>query len=113
MIAHVVLFRPKRAVGVDGMRAFAKTLQAVCRDVPSVKRAIAGRITDDKQFIGQTTYHYAAVIEFEDEDGLRLYLSSPFHKDLAAMFWQFCESTVILDVDAVDILTGKIDDLLV
>ena len=113
MIAHIVLFRPKREVGVDGMRAFARTLQTVCRDVPSVKRAIAGRITDDKQFIGHTTYHYAAVIEFDDEDGLKLYLNSQYHKDLAVMFWRFCDSTVILDVTTVDVITGKIDELLV
>jgi hypothetical protein len=113
VIAHIVLFRPKREAGADGIRSFATTLQSACREIRSVRRAIAGRITDDKQFIGHTTYQYVAVIEFENEEGLRSYLNSPSHKELAGLFWQFCESTIILDVNAVNLITDEIDSVLV
>lgn len=113
MIAHIVLFEPKGDIPARDLRVFAQTLQDVCRAVPSVKRATAGRIAPEQHLIGHTTYHYAAVIEFDDTDGLRDYLSSPIHKDLARMFWSYCESTVILDVDAIDLKTASVDQLLV
>jgi hypothetical protein len=112
VITHIVLFRPKGEVGAAGMRAFATMIQTVCRETRTVKRATVGRITGKEQVIGRTSYQFAAVIEFDDEDGLRQYLNSRLHKELAALFWRLCESTIILDVDSVDVLTARIDLLL-
>ena len=85
--------------------------------IPSIHRAMVGRRLavekeDDRDF-GETTYEYAAVIEFQDRSGLVDYLKNPLHLELGRLFWLHCARTVVVEVDAVDAKTGAVVGLLV
>ncbi len=51
--------------------------------------------------MGDKTYEFAAVLEFEDESRLVTYLTSPMHEELGRLFWQYCESAVVSEVESV------------
>ena len=107
MIAHIVLFRPKEAVTPLERSAFAEALERACRDAPTVRRALVGQALDVGAGylggLGSASYSHAAVFEFENRDGLVGYLRHPAHTALSELFWRTCESTVILDVEVVDV----------
>jgi hypothetical protein len=58
--------------------------------------------------MGDMTYEYAAVLEFEDERALRAYLQHPLHHELGRLFWENCERTVVSEVEFLD---GRDPDL--
>lgn len=115
MIAHIVLFRPKSGVTSEQRRSFAQALAAVGRDIGEIKRAFVGRAVDlavgYQQQLGETTYPYAAVIEFDDTSGLVAYLNHPTHAELGRLFWEFCDATTIVDVETADLDDGLGDFL--
>jgi hypothetical protein len=86
-------------------------------EVRTVARAQVGkRIEIDSgvaREFGDTAYEYSAVIEFADESGLVQYLSDPLHRELGRLFWENCESTVVMEVRAVDAKSEAVVDLLV
>lgn len=116
MIAHIVLFRPKGGVTVDQKKSFAQALMVVGRDVPEIRRAFVGRsVAVDSGYhreFGDTTYPYAAVMEFEDREGLVAYLNHPSHRELGRLFWETCEATTIVEVETAD-LGQDLGDVLV
>lgn len=97
MIAHIVLFRPKPNLSIARQRLFAQTIRDVLSAIPTIRRANVGKIVSQSPLIGYMTYTYAAVLEFDNASGLDQYLSDPSHEKLAQIFWESCESTVILD----------------
>jgi Stress responsive A/B Barrel Domain len=119
VIAHIVLFEPKSETTHDQRRSFARILQSCSREIPSIKRASVGRANRINQTylndFGSETYRfdYAAVIEFDDQAGLELYLNHQLHKEMAAQFWQLCERTVIVDIEMSDARSDDIVGLLV
>jgi hypothetical protein len=117
MIAHVVLFRPKPSIADGERRAFAQLLQQAFREIPSLSRVRVGKVAEGSHAgsleLGDTTDFFVAVLEFANEKALRDYLTHPKHEELARLFWQHNESTVILDAPMVDPKTEDIDRLLV
>jgi Stress responsive A/B Barrel Domain len=120
MIAHIVLFEPKSGVSADQLRSFAKLLRSCAREIPSVTRAVVGRTVaqnvNKSSGIGDQTYSqaygYAAVFEFADKAGLQNYFKHQAHQELAGLFWEVCEATIIVDVEMSDIGTGDLGQLL-
>jgi hypothetical protein len=53
--------------------------------------------------MGDTTYEYAAVLEFADESGLMAYLHHPLHVHLGEMFWKCCDRSVVSEIRSVDL----------
>jgi hypothetical protein len=49
--------------------------------------------------MGDTTYLFAAVLEFTDQAGLIAYLQHPSHDELGRQFWEVCQSTTVIEVD--------------
>ena len=103
MIAHVVLFEPKSTTSVADRDSFLDVMRVAFEEIETVKRSFVGlrqrlgRSYESK--IGDTTYSYAAVVEFDDMAGLMHYLDHPTHVRLGHLFWQLCQNTVIVDVD--------------
>ena len=106
MIAHIVLFTPKADVPANVVRSFAQSVLDVCGSVPSIQRAMIGKaVTADPGYsrsLGLTTYKYAAVLEFADQEALLDYLKDPKHGTLGRLFWEVCESTAVVEVDGRD-----------
>ena len=111
MICHIVLFNPKKDLDDTARRSFALDIQGALRSIPGIIRAVVGRSIDVnpgyRRSLGDKTYEFAAVLEFKDRAGLVGYLNHPLHKELGALFWRHCESTVILEIEATD---AKSDD---
>lgn len=103
MIAHVVLFEPKSSTTMAERDAFIELLRVTFSDVSTVQRSFIGlkqKIgVSYESKLGDTTYSYASVVEFEDVEGLRTYLEHPLHVKVGQLFWQHCERTMIVDVD--------------
>lgn len=112
MIAHLVLFNPKAGVGDLELRAFAKSISEACQRIPSIQRCNIGRRMElDAGYpraFGEKTYRYIAIFEFEDPNALRLYLTNPLHRELGRLFWETCESTVVVEAVMTD---GRADGL--
>jgi hypothetical protein len=112
MIAHLALYRPKGDVTADQRRSFAQTLQAVVREIATVRRVRVGKVEaasiSGNFELGDTTDMFVAVLEFDDTDGLKTYLEHPKHQELARLFWLYTDATAILDAAIVD---AKLDDL--
>lgn len=117
MIQHIVLFTPRAALSSDERVAFAKSTLAALRRSETICRFTVGRrIEIDAGYDrspGDKSYDYAAVLEFNDRDGLIQYLNSPDHTELGRLFWLACESTVVVEVEVVDHHSDSAVDTLV
>ena len=106
MTAHIVLFQPKASASDADRTAFSRQFERACREIPSVRRAIVGRAASiDAGYtrsFGDGQYEFAAVLEFDDRNGLIEYLQHPLHKELGKLFWLVCERTAIVEVDLWD-----------
>ena len=116
MLAHIVLFEPKPGISEGQKRLFAQLFQDLSRAVSSVRRANVGRSIDlntgyAREF-GEKTYRYAAVVEFDDSEGLVEYLTHPIHQKLGKMFWDICDRTTIIETKMADAKVSEIVDLL-
>ncbi|HYS25427.1 MAG TPA: Dabb family protein [Vicinamibacterales bacterium] len=102
MIAHVVLFRLRPDVSVAERRALLDTWETALRDIPSIRRATVGqriRVGRAYEDLIHTDFPYAAILEFDDTDGLRAYLDHPAHEPIATRFFAALADTLIYDFD--------------
>jgi hypothetical protein len=103
MIAHVVLFEPKHATTVGERDAFLDLMRVAVSEIDAVRRSFIGLRklvgAGYESRIGDTTYSYASVVEFDDVDGLKSYLEHPLHVKIGQLFWQHCERTLIIDAE--------------
>lgn len=115
VILHVVLYRPRPQVTHDQLQSFALELQRLFQAVPAIRRAVVGKRTDFdagyQRSLGDTTYNYLAVLEFENEAGLIEYLTHPGHRLIGKLFWELCESTTVFEARGSDIRFGIPDYL--
>ena len=102
MIAHVVLFRPRADLSPSARTALAEVFETALREIPSIRRARVGtRVLHGRGYeaLMQVDYQYAAVIEFDDADGLKAYLEHPAHQSLAAQFYSAFERALMYDFE--------------
>lgn len=114
MIAHIVLFEPKPGTPGERRRAFVAALRDTVKAIPEVQRARIGKMAslffgESTPKEGRTTYSFGAVIEFATREALQKYLGHPAHDVFRAQFWELCETTLIADVDLVDVLSNDAD----
>ena len=104
MIAHVVLFEPKATITDADRENFLDAMRTAFREIPTVtrsmvaKRQLVGAGYEAK--IGDATYSYVSVVEFEGVPELRTYLEHPLHQRLGHLFWEYCDRTTIIDAES-------------
>lgn len=117
MIQHIVLFTPKATLAPDVRRTFATLVLDTLRASTHISRCTVGKREPINpgydRSLGDKTYEYAAVLEFESKDRLISYLNEPKHAQLGKAFWEFCESTVVCEVQALDFCDEKAASILV
>jgi len=117
MIAHIVLFSPKTDANAAQLRSCAQLLERICREIPHIRRASIGQaVAIDAGYprvVGDKTYKNACVLEFADRPSLIAYLNHPLHKELGRVFWELCDSAVVLETEMVDAKTESVAGLLV
>ena len=102
MIAHIVLFKPRADLPVGAGRRLADSFAAALREIPSIRRARVGRrITHGRSYetVMSVDYQFAAVLEFDDEAGLKAYLEHPAHQQLGTQFFDAFEQALMYDFD--------------
>src|ERR1051326_4383162 len=100
MLAHVLVFRVREDVPPAERAALIDAWATALRDIPSIRRAHVGkrvRIGREYEQMMRTDYPYAAIIEFDNEAGLRAYLDHPAHADMANRFFAVLTDVLIYD----------------
>jgi hypothetical protein len=109
MIAHLVLFRPRPDLSTGNRERLADAFAAVLRDIPSIRRARVGpRVMHGAgyELLMRANYDYAAILEFDDEDGLKAYLAHPAHQELGQRFFTTFEEALMYDFALQDGIDG-------
>ena len=105
MMLHVVLFRPRPSLGDEARRGLAKAFAHAIDGIPSIKRARIGRrCTHGRPYeqLMRENYTHAAILEFDDLDGLKAYLEHPVHAELGSRFFECFEQALMYDFDVRD-----------
>jgi hypothetical protein len=114
MIAHVVLFEPKATITETDRETFLEAMKLAFREIPTVlrsmvaERQLIGAGYEEK--LGDQTYSYVSVVEFEDLPGLKAYLEHELHTRLGQLFWQYCDRTLIVDASCFWLDAKKINN---
>ena len=101
MIAHIVLLQP-RADLTDAQRQEAlATLERATADVPEIRRARLGRrvkhgLPGYEQLMPHD-FAFALILEFEDVDALKRYLTAPAHDALGHLFYTATSTALAYD----------------
>jgi hypothetical protein len=105
-VAHIVLFEPKPTISEGDRQEFLAALEEAVSGIAEIRRARIGRPfyfgLMPETNSGQSTYSYAAVLEFDDRAALEHYLAHSKHENLRRIFWALCQSTLIIDTELSD-----------
>ena len=110
MIAHIVLFRLQPEVSVEERRALIDAWATALSDIPMIRRARIGqrvRIGRSYESLTRLDFPFAAVLEFDDVDGLRAYLDHPAHEAMATRLFAVIAATLIYDFEMSADVEGK------
>jgi len=102
VIAHVVLFRPRRDLSAADATQLIESFDRALRAIPSIRRARVGhrtRIGAQYEQLPQADLPYAAVIEFDDVAGLKAYLEHGEHAEVGQRFFASAEETLVIDFE--------------
>ena len=105
MIAHLVLFKPRANLSTADRDALLEAMRVAFTGIPEVVRVRVGRRTligRGYEAMAAVNFEYAAVLEFEDEAGLRRYLDHPAHVDLGRHFGLTAEAALVYDFAMVE-----------
>ena len=100
MTIHVVLFRPRPDISDEERDGLLEAMRVAARDIPAVRRfRIGTHIVEPVPYVisGFPSFPWMALLEFDDEMGLRSYLAHPLHRDLGARFNATAEAAMIYD----------------
>jgi hypothetical protein len=102
VIAHVVLFRPKADLPLEDRRALVAAFERAIRTIPTVRAVSVGRRVRHGAGYEQAApddADYLVTIQFDDLDGLRVYLAHPAHQELGARFGRSQSAGAVYDFD--------------
>ncbi len=103
MTFHLALFRPRPDISHAERDGLLDAMRTAAAGIPSVRRFIIGaRVANPPPYVlaGFPDFPYVAWLEFDDEAGLRAYLSHPFHVDLGRRFNDAAEAALIYDFNS-------------
>ena len=106
MIAHVVLFSPKPDLLPSDRRALLDALVAASAEIPSIRRFRVGKRVKHwmpgYEQLMRDDYEFAAIIEFEDMEGLKTYLGHPSHVVIGRHFTVSASRSLAYDYELSD-----------
>ncbi len=113
MVSHVVLLKPRATLTVGELNALLDSMRVAFTGIPEIKRVRIGkRILLGRGYETQMAEHfeYSAIIEFDSEADLRVYLDHPQHQELGRRFFESVDAALVYDYTTVD--AGCVTDLL-
>lgn len=102
MIAHIVLFRPRADLSPADRQQLGDAMTTAILEIPSVRRARVGaRVTHGRPYesLMRVDYTHAAILEFDDLEGLQSYLRHPAHEALASRFFASFDEGLFYDFE--------------
>jgi Stress responsive A/B Barrel Domain len=106
VIAHVVLFSPKPDLAEADRRAIIEALVAAAGDIPSIKRFRVGKRVKHwmpgYEQLMRDDYEFAAIVEFDDIEALKVYLAHPSHATIGQHFTSSASKAIAYDYEIVD-----------
>ena len=106
MIVHLVLFRPRPGLTADERAGLVGVLRHAIQSIPSIRGARVGRrVTHGRSYeqAMSVDYEFAALLEFDDLEGLKAYLEHPAHEHLATRFFSAVDETLVYDFELAEI----------
>jgi hypothetical protein len=106
MITHVVLFRPRPGLTADERIELVAVLRHAIQSIPSIRGARVGRrVTHGRPYeqAMSVNYEFAALLEFDDLEGLKAYLEHPAHERLATRFFSAVDETLVYDFELAEV----------
>jgi hypothetical protein len=105
MIAHTILFQPRENLTAEQRSSVLAALVSAARGAPSVRRCRIGRrvkhgLPGYEQAMSQD-FEFAAVIEFDDIEGLKAYLQHPAHAAIGGYFSTAASAALAYDYELV------------
>ena len=100
MTLHVVLFRPRPDLSDEERDGLLEAMRVAAREIPGVcSFRIGAHIEEPISYVMRVfpSFPWMALLEFDDEAGLRAYLSHPLHRELGARFNAAAEAALIYD----------------
>ncbi len=113
MVAHVVLLKPRATLSAEDREALLESLRVAVTGIPEIRRVRIGRrLLIGRGYETQMAEHfeYSAIIEFDSEADLRVYLDHPRHLELGKRFFESADSALVYDYAVVD--AAAVRDLL-
>lgn len=115
MIAHVILFSPKADLPEGARQDLLEGLAAAARSIPTIRRfRVGARATHGLpgyEQLMREDFKFAAIIEFDDMDGLKAYLAHPSHRAIGDHFTASASRSLAYDYELTDLVTGRQDGL--
>lgn len=107
MIGHLVLFRPDESLARGDREAIVQALATIVRECPAIRACRVGRrvrqgLPGYEQAM-TVDYAYALLLEFDDVDGLREYLTHPAHDRLGSFFSSAGTGALAYDYEFMDL----------
>lgn len=107
MIVHVVLFEPRAGLSDEQRERVVADLRKAAREIPTIRRfRIGRRVTHGLAGYEQAmtdNYQYAAIIEFDDREGLEAYLRHPGHEAAARHFAEAASHALAYDYEVTEL----------
>jgi hypothetical protein len=105
MIAHIVLFKAHETLTIEQRRSILDAVVAAVKRCPTVRQSRIGRrvrhgMAGYEQAMRED-YQFALVLEFDDLQGLKDYLTHPEHEKLGGVFASASSASLAYDYDLV------------
>ena len=100
MLWHLVLLKPRANLTTAERRRFGDAFRQAVSVIPSVRAVRFGRrVTHGAGYEQDAPDAAAAIVEFDDREGLQAYLAHAAHDELAAHFGQFLSAAIVYDFE--------------
>ena len=109
MIVHVVLFRPRPDLSDAHRDAMFRALRSAATQIPTVRDFRVGpRVTHGAAYeaLMSQDFPFAAIIEFDDLQGLQAYLRHSQHEALGELFYRLQAAALVYDYEV-----GRVSNL--
>jgi hypothetical protein len=116
VIVHVILFSPRSDLPQALRRELIEALTTAATSIPSITRFRIGRRVrhglPGYEHAMREDYAFAAIVEVDDLDGLKAYLTHPAHAAIGHHFTASASNAVAYDYEMVDARdAGQLDHL--
>ena len=106
MIAHIILFRPRAGLPSDQRAGIFSALVLAARDIPGIRQFRVGRrirhgLPGYEQAM-QEDFEFMVIIEVDDVEALKAYLSHPSHAAFGRHFTESAAAALAYDYELVE-----------